>query len=125
MSHEIHVVKTSDGYELIGKIVKMRNDEVIRVMEPLEIRYRASTTSGPTAVLVPYNPFGKEKFVDIFRSCIVCIYKTTDEYAKTYDDSLKSIEEQLKSRDVDASASETLEKLKEALNVLSSNNTFH
>lgn len=125
MSHDIHVVKTSDGYELIGKIVKMRNDEIIRVMEPLEIRYRASTVGGPTAVLVPYSPFGKEKFVDIFRSALVCIYKTTDEYAKTYDDSLKSIEEQLKSRDVDASASETLEKLKETLNILSSNNTFH
>lgn len=123
MSHDVHVIKTTDGYELIGKVVKMRNDEIIRVMDPLEIRYRP-TVGGPTAVLVPYNVFGKENFVDLFRAALVCIYKTTDEYAKTYDESVKSIEEQLKKK-VDGSVVETIEKLKAVLGVVSSNSTFH
>lgn len=125
MSHDVHVIKMTDGFEIIGKIVKMRNDEIIRVSEPLEIKYRATTLGGPTAVLVPYNTFGEDKFVDIFRTALVCIYKTTNEYAKTYDESLKSIEDQLKKKDENSAAAETLEKLKESLNILSSNNTFH
>lgn len=123
MSHDVHIVKTSDGYELIGKLMKMRNDEVIRVIDPLEIRYRTALTGGTTAVLVPYNSFGKENFVDIFRTSLVCIYKTTDEYAKTYDESVKSIEEQIKSRS--ESVADVADKLKDAAGPITGNTTKH
>lgn len=124
MSHDVHVIKTTDGYELIGKVVKMRNDEVIRVMDPLEIRYRTNSSGGPAAVLVPYNTFGNDNFVDIFRNALVCVYRTTDEYAKTYDESVKSIEDQLKKK-TDSGVIESIEKLKAVLGVVSSNSTFH
>lgn len=128
MNESVHIVKTTDGFEIIGRLVKMRNDEVIRVVEPLEVRYRVSpVTGGSVAVLVPYNPFGSENFVDLFRSALVCIYRTTDEYAKTYDESLKSIAEQIKTRDdtVSKGTTETSEKIKVALENLMSNNTVH
>jgi hypothetical protein len=124
MNEDVCVVKTSDGYELIGRVVKMRNDEVVRVMNPLEIRYRANALGMSTAVLVPYNSFGKEDFVDLFRTALVCIYKTTDDYAKTYDESLKSIEEQLKGKSRSTTV-EVSEKLKAAIEVLTANNTVH
>lgn len=122
MNTDVCVIKTSDGYELIGRVVKMRNDEVIRVMDPLEIRYRATPTGGTAAVLVPYNSFASENFVDLFRNALVCIYKTTDEYAKTYEESLKSIEEQLKSKE---ETIEVAEKLKTALGIINGNVTKH
>lgn len=125
MNNEVYIVKTTDGYELIGVIVKLRNDEVIRVMDPLEIRYRVSpVTGGSVAVLVPYNAFGIDRFVDIFRSSLVCIYRTTDEYAKTYVESLKSIEEQLKNKG-DSTTTEVTEKLKTAVDTPAANNTVH
>ena len=122
MNTDVCVIKTTDGYELIGRIIKMRNDEVIRVMDPLEIRYRATTTGGTAAVLVPYNSFASENFVDLFRSALVCIYKTTDEYARTYEESLKSIEEQLKGKEESVDVGE---KLKAALGVIPGNVTKH
>lgn len=125
MSNDVHVVKTTDGLEIIGRIAKMRNDEVVRVVDPLEIRYRISpVTGGSVAVLVPYNSFGSENFVDVFRTALVCIYRTTDEYAKTYNESLKTIADQVKNKE-EVSLSEVSEKIKTALDTLTANNTVH
>lgn len=129
MNEDVHVIKTTDGFEIIGRLVKMRNDEVVRVQEPLEIRYRVSpVTGGSMAVLVPYNAFGSENFVDLFRTALVCIYKTTDEYAKTYVESLKTIAEQAKNNKIEqaeTTKSESTDKMRAVVEALFANNTVH
>lgn len=126
MNEDVHIFKTTDGYEIIGRLVKVRNDEVIRVQEPLEIRYRVSPATGASvAVLVPYVVFGTDNYIDLFRTALVCIYRTTDEYAKTYDESLKSINEQLKSSKIETPKTKSEDKVKAAIEVILANNTVH
>ena len=133
MNLGVYVIKTLDGYELVGKIdTDKRPGDVVRITDPLEIRYRESPLAGTTAVLVKYNYFGSENFIDVFAAAVVCIYKASDEYAKTYEESVKSIQEQtsnnnsgIETKRKDTYSESALESLRAALGVITSNNTLH
>lgn len=93
----VYVVKVVDGTEIIGKIEdeRRRAVDIVRIHEPLEIRYRESPLGGATAVLVKYNYFGSEASIDVFTSAVICVYRASDEYSRTYEESLKTIAEQV------------------------------